>query len=526
LTSIPELRLRTSNQRGVNVGGDFILYWMIAARRTAYNFALDRAIELASALRKPLVILEPLRAGYPFASDRFHSFVLEGMADNAARLAKTPVFYYPYVEPEPGAGAGLLKRLADSACLVVTDEYPAFFLPKMVAAAAQQIRVGMEQVDSNGLLPLRASTRVFTTAKSFRIFLHRNIREHLASLPKADPLRGAALSPLPDSVAKAIRSIQRKWPAASPDLLAVKPQAIAALPIDHAVGAVDAVNTARARGGARAAGAALSSFLKEKLDRYPDERDHPDSAVASGLSPYLHFGHLSAHEVFAKVARQEGEGGGEGEGYAEGRLDAACAGKREGFWGMSPAAEAFLDQLVTWREIGFNVCDMRPDYDQYASLPGWARATLEKHAGDPRPVLYSLEDLEGARTYDRIWNASQTELVREGRMQNYLRMLWGKKILEWTRSPEEALSVMLHLNNKYALDGRDPNSYSGIFWVLGRYDRAWGPERPIFGTIRYMSSESAARKLHLKEYLRAYGPAVTEPPGPRSRRRSARSTIS
>jgi deoxyribodipyrimidine photo-lyase len=483
---------------------------MIAARRTAYNFALDRAIELAAELKKPLVILEPLRAGYPWASDRFHRFVIEGMADNAARLAKTPAFYYPYVEPSPGAGAGLLERLAARACLVVTDEYPAFFLPKMVAAAAQEVQVGLEQVDSNGLLPLRASRRVFTTAKSFRIFLHRNIRDHLASLPKADPLRGAALSPLPGSVAKAIRAIQRKWPAASPDLLALKPQAIAALPIDHGVG------PGGARGGARAAGAALSSFLDERFDRYPDERDHPDSAVASGLSPYLHFGHLSAHEVFAKIARREGEG------YAEGRLDAACAGKREGFWGMSPAAEAFLDQIVTWREIGFNMCDMRPDHDQYASLPAWARATLEKHAGDPRPVLYSLEDLEGARTYDRIWNASQVELVREGRIQNYMRMLWGKKILEWTRSPEEALSVMLHLNNKYALDGRDPNSYSGIFWVLGRYDRAWGPERPIFGTIRYMSSESAARKLHLKEYLRTYAPAATEPAGPKPEKRSGK----
>jgi deoxyribodipyrimidine photo-lyase len=266
-----------------------------------------------------------------------------------------------------------------------------------------------------------------------------------------------------------------------------------------------------ALGGARAASSALSLFLKEKLDRYLDERDHPDSDVASGLSPYLHFGHISVHEVFARIARREG--------YSEERLSMASAGRREGFWGMGPAAEAFLDQIVTWREIGFTMCSLRPDdYDRYDSLPEWAKRTLTKHAGDPRPTTYSLEELEAARTHDRIWNAAQTELVREGRMQNYLRMLWGKKILEWTRSPEEALSFMIHLNNKYALDGRDPNSYSGIFWVLGRYDRAWGPERPIFGTIRYMSSESAARKLRLKEYLRAYAPAGAEPAG---RRRKA-----
>jgi deoxyribodipyrimidine photo-lyase len=171
---------------------------------------------------------------------------------------------------------------------------------------------------------------------------------------------------------------------------------------------------------------------------------------------------------------------------------------------MSRSAESFLDQLITWRELGYNMCTHLPLYDRYESLPAWAQETLNRHRKDPRPYLYGLDQFENAETHDPIWNAAQRQLKREGRLQNYLRMLWGKKILEWTRSPEEALDIMIHLNNKYALDGRNPNSYTGIFWILGRYDRPWGPERLVFGKIRYMSSENTARKLRVKQYLRKY----------------------
>jgi deoxyribodipyrimidine photo-lyase len=176
---------------------------------------------------------------------------------------------------------------------------------------------------------------------------------------------------------------------------------------------------------------------------------------------------------------------------------------------VSPAAESFLDQIVTWREVGFNMCAHRPDHDHYASLPAWAQATLARHAGDPREAIYTRDEFAGARTHDLLWNAAQRQLTREGRMHNYLRMLWGKKILQWSATPEDALHTMIDLNNRYALDGRDPNSYSGIFWTLGRYDRPWGPERDVFGTIRYMSSDNTARKVRVKEYLARYGDSPT-----------------
>ena len=489
MAHVPDLRVRATNDAPVHESGGFVLYWMTAFRRVRWNFALDRAVDWSARLGKPLVVLEALRAGYPWASERLHAFALQGMADNARRLADTPVRYHPYVEPQAGQGRGLLAALAGHAAVVVTDDYPAFFHPRMLRAAGSRIAVRLEAVDANGLLPLATSDRAFPTAFAFRAFLQKSLRLHLSAFPSPDPTGHGALRegpPLP-------QGITARWPAAAPSLLDTRPEALAALPVDHAVRPVPT------RGGAAAGEDALARFLDERLSRYRDERNQPEVEATSGLSPHLHFGHVSVHQVFEALMTRER--------WTTRALDTRAAGKREGWWGTSAAAESFLDELVTWREVGFNMCAHRDDYDRYESLPAWARATLDAHAGDPRRHGYTLAQLEGARTHDPLWNAAQTQLVREGRIHNYLRMLWGKKILEWSSAPREALAAMIELNNKYALDGRDPNSYSGIFWALGRYDRPWAPERPIFGTVRYMSSENTARKLRVKEYVRRYAPA-------------------
>jgi deoxyribodipyrimidine photo-lyase len=187
-------------------------------------------------------------------------------------------------------------------------------------------------------------------------------------------------------------------------------------------------------------------------------------------------------------------------------LFSKATGRRSGWWKVSSAAEEFLDQVITWRELGFNRCANRDDYDKYESLPSWALQTLSLHSRDRRKHIYGMAQLEAGMTHDPLWNAAQRQLLHEGQIHNYLRMLWGKKILEWSETPQQALDVMVELNNKYALDGRDPNSYSGIFWVLGRYDRPWGPERPIFGKVRYMSSENTARKVRVPNYIQKYAP--------------------
>jgi deoxyribodipyrimidine photo-lyase len=172
---------------------------------------------------------------------------------------------------------------------------------------------------------------------------------------------------------------------------------------------------------------------------------------------------------------------------------------------MGRSAEAFLDQVVTWRELGLNAAVHLPGYEAYASLPDWARRSLADHGADRRPYVYDLETHDAGQTHDPLWNAAQRQLREEGTIQNYLRMLWGKKVLEWSPTPEGAAEALIELNNRYALDGRDPNSYSGIYWCFGRYDRPWGPRRPVFGTVRYVSSANTARKLALEEYLNRFG---------------------
>jgi len=494
---VPAVRLAAANDRPVRPDGDYVLYWMIAARRTRRSFALEHALWHAQELGRPLLVLEALRVGYPWASARFHRFVLDGMADNVCRLEERGVRAYPYVEPRAGEGSGLLEALAERACVVVTDEYPCFFLPRMVRAAAAKLPVRLETVDGNGILPLRATDRDFPTAASFRRHLQKTLPEHLGWFPLEDPLRAAKL-PAPAVVP---RDILRRWPRASAGLLdGSDAAALRALPIDHGVA------PAALRGGPEEGARVLARFLDERLDRYGDGRNHPDEDSASGLSPWLHFGHVSAHDVVAAVLERED--------WNPLHLG-PVTGSREGWWGVGRNAESFLDEAVTWRELGHVFNFHRPDdYDRWESLPPWARRTLQEHRGDPRPSVYDLEELAEGATHDPLWNAAQRELREEGRLQNYLRMLWGKKILEWSPDPRAALEAMIELNNRYALDGRDPNSYSGIFWVLGRFDRPWGPEREIFGKIRYMSSENTARKLRMRRYVARYGDESSR--GPRS----------
>ncbi len=404
------------------------------------------------------------------------------------RSERKRVTYYPYVEPRPSAGKGLLAALAAPACVVVSDDFPGFFLPHMYQAAARHIPVRFELVDSNGLLPLRAAEKVFKRAYDFRRFLQKHLADHLDDLPEPDPLVGQRLLAPPAIAAR----ITRRWPTAVLGAGSSLPALVSDLPIDHTVA------PSQIRGGTVMGQKTLRSFMAKKLQRYAHQRNQPQEDVASGLSPYLHAGHLASHQVFAEITACDG--------WSRVKLAQKANGSAQGWWGASEPAESFLDQLITWRELGYNMCWQRHDYDQYESLPEWAKKSLGKHAADPREFVYSLQNFERAETHDPLWNAAQTQLVREGRIHNYLRMLWGKKVLEWSARPQEALQVLIELNNKYALDGRDPNSYSGIFWCLGRYDRAWGPERPIYGSVRYMSSENTARKVRVKDYVRQYAP--------------------
>ena len=483
---VPQNRIRSMNGAPVNPDGAYVLYWMSATRRMSYNFALDRALYWAAELSRPLVILEALRADYPHASRRLHSFVVQGMGDNAEAAAKAGVLYYPYLEPFADAGKGLLAAFARRAGVVVGDMSPVFFLPRMLEAAAKQCGVLMEAVDSTGLTPLDAPGKEYNAAHAFRRYLQRELPDFLAHMPNPEPFRGMDMPAMPELD----QEISHKWPAAPAEILPKPHKALAGLPIDPDV------EPGLFSGGSSEARRHLMRFIKERLLDYHQKQNKPSEDGVSGLSPYLHFGHISAHEIFAELVNQQG--------WTPDRLGSKADGRRSGWWGMAPGPEAFLDQLITWRELGQVFCHYRPDAEQYETLPEWARNTLAGHAQDPRPYLYSPEELFMARTHDPLWNAAQTQLVREGRMHNYLRMLWGKKIIQWSETPQKALEIMRYFNDHYALDGRDPNSLSGIFWCLGRFDRPW-PEREVFGKVRYMSSRNTARKVNVKPYIQRYG---------------------
>jgi deoxyribodipyrimidine photo-lyase len=484
---LPPLRVRQLNQKPIDPEGDFVLYWMTAFRRTKYNFALERAVEHARNQARPLVILEALRVGYRWASDRFHHFAIQGMADNQKRLASKPVLYYPYLELKADEGKGFLAALAQRASVVVGDDFPSFFLPRMMQAAAYQVPVAFELVDSNGILPLRAADKVYVRAVDFRRFLQKTLEPHMDDFPQSDPLSRIRLPILP----KLPAAITQRWPAADVATLAGNPGLLHTFPIDHAVGITEK------HGGERAAQRTLRRFLESRLSRYADHRNQPEEEATSGLSPYFHWGHIGAHQVFEELM--------DWDGWTDDRMAAKATGSRSGWWGASKNVEAFLDEFLTWRELGYNMTWQRDDYATYESLPNWAQETIELHSEDSREHVYSRERLESSETHDELWNAAQRQLVQDGVIHNYLRMLWGKKIYEWSPNAKQALRVMIELNNKYGLDGRNPNSYSGIFWVLGRYDRAWGPERPVFGKLRYMSSENTARKVRVREYMEKHG---------------------
>ncbi len=483
---VPSVRLRSLTSYDVNPAGQFVLYWMTAFRRPYSNFALQHACQLAEAMEKPLVVIEALRTGYRWACDRFHRFVIDGMLDNQRQFDKSDVLYFPFLETTANSGSGLVEELGAMSCCVVTDDFPCFFHPLLYKSIVANWKFGVHAVDSNGLLPMRAADRTFTVAHSFRRYLQKELPKYLESFPMEEPLSNLKLPKLEQLP----KSILKRWPPANLKDYTAGTQNFDRFAINHSVCPCNVA------GGFVAAGKRLEHFVTHILGKYHEQRNVPDADGASRLSPYLHFGHISAHQVF-RAAMDSAD-------WNTSKIKKPN-GKSTGYWGANAPVEAFIDELVTWREIGFNMCSREPDYDKYHSLPNWAKQTLADHAKDKRHANYSFEQLDNAQTKDELWNAAQNELRREGRIHNYLRMLWGKNVLAWTPDPHTALKYLIELNNKYALDGRDPNSYSGIFWVLGRYDRAWGPERKVFGKVRYMTSDSTRRKFPMKQYLAKFG---------------------
>lgn len=484
MVQVPLTRVTTLNDGNSKsiADSDYVVYWMIAFKRVGYNFALQRAVEWANKLSQPLLILEPLILDYPMSSIRFHKFILEGMKEVDEMIADTNAYYYPFVEQSEQQSEGLLKEISKNASVVVTDDYPTYFVPQMIAKASGEIDTKYELVDSNGVVPIRLSEKEYVRAHDFRRYLHKNLEDFITETPLENSLELLDKKFDPSH----LKTVQKKW----------EPYNFKEQNIDDFLQNLDidkTVEISSIHGGYSYALKQLNKFIDIGYQDYANYSSNPSKEASSQLSPYLHYGQISTHEVFEKISNLES--------WSPETIDPKMQGRRQGWWGSTENFESFMDELITWRELGYHTCVRRANYNQYSSLPEWAIKTLHEHSSDEREHIYSLDELIFSQTHDEIWNAAQNQLRTQGIIQNYLRMLWGKKILEWTPNPQIALSYMITLNDRFALDGRDPNSYSGVFWILGRYDRAWGPERSIYGKIRYMTSDSTSKKFNLKPYL-------------------------
>jgi deoxyribodipyrimidine photo-lyase len=436
----------------------YVLYWAQMNRRVEANHALLYAAELANRHNLPLLYYEGLTCSYEYANDRLHTFILEGVPETARRLKKAGIGYIFYLRRTRTAPNHALYDLAKNAVAIVTDDYPTFIARDHNSRVPPKLDVAYYAVDSSCVVPVRQIPDRQYGAFTIRRKINRLLPQFLAP---PDALR-----------------LKRHFEAPSSHFHTEVteeniPTLVASCEIDHAIPPSIAF-----RGGQTQAKNRLQYFLKNNLSRYALAKNQPSEHATSHLSPYIHFGQISSLEIALAVQQ-----------YAEKH---------------KLIAEQFLEELIVRRELAFNYAAHVDAPESLANLPDWCQANMRKHARDKRDPCYTPEQLERAQTYDELWNATQKEMLVRGKIHGYYRMYWGKKIIEWSPTYEDAAKTMIDIHGKYALDGRDPNTYANILWCFGLHDRPW-PERPIFGTMRYMSLEGMKRKTNTAAYIEEIG---------------------
>jgi deoxyribodipyrimidine photo-lyase len=443
-------RLRALNDRPPREGGKYVLYWMQASQRTRFNHALEHAIERGNELGLPIAVGFGLTDDYPEANARHYAFMLQGLRDVAGGLAKRGI---PFVVRH-GSPADVAIELSRDAAVIVCDRGYLRHQKQWRDDVADGARCEVVEVESDVVVPVEvASDKHEFAARTLRPRIHRHLAAYLRPVK---PIRLKAAS----NRLRLRGDIDVSDPA----------KALAKLKLDRSV-----APSARFTGGEVAAGVLLKEFTASKLAGYATKRNEPALQHTSTLSAYLHFGQISPLEIALAVSKSS-----------------APKGDRD----------AYLEELIVRRELSINFAHFNPRYDDYAGLPEWSRKTLAEYRRDKRPRIYSRQHLERAQTDDRYWNAAQLEMVRTGFMHNYMRMYWGKRFLEWTRTPQQAYEYCIHLNNKYFLCGRDPNAWANVAWIFGLHDRPWGPARPIFGLVRYMNAAGLERKFDMDAYVK------------------------
>lgn len=429
--------------------GRAVVYWMQRAQRGVDNPALDVAIDVANEMRRPVAVFFGLHPKYPNANLRHYAFLIEGLAETIKRIERRGAAFI--FRPFPRHS---LTRFCNEVkpCLVVGDENPMRAPESWRQSAAEKLRTPFWTVDADVIVP----TGIFEKEE----YAARTLR------PKINRVLEVFMHPFKNPRARfKWRDDERPFSQRLDEA-----ELLRKLPFDRGAQPVTAFKGGTGEGLKR-----LRHFIESGLAEYDTARNLPHVDGTSALSAYLHFGQISPLKIALEVRD----------------ADAPEAAKR-----------AYLEELIVRRELAINFAARNPDYDRLEGCPNWAKATLQEHKRDERPHLYTGAQLESADTADALWNAAQIEMVKTGRMHGYMRMYWAKKILEWTRSPEEAFDIAVRLNDRYFLDGRDPNGYTGIAWAIGgKHDRPWGPRRPVFGTVRYMSRAGMSRKFDVKAYI-------------------------
>jgi deoxyribodipyrimidine photo-lyase len=461
--AVQPARVRTLNAASPREGADYVLYWAQTNRRAGSNHALAYAADLANEYGLPLLVYEALTCSYPAANDRLHTFILEGVPETAKEAKRIGAGYFFYLRARQSDPNDVLYKLAARARCVVTDDYPVFIPAAHNRMVPEKIGVAYMAVDSSCIVPMSHHEKRAYGAYTIRPKIRRELPAYLKPLA-------------------AIR-LKQKWrdDLIPGDLHGMRTGVtgsntaglVANCEIDHSVRPSISFT-----GGAGAARKHLELFLQHRLRRYSKESSKPSCHATSDLSPWLHFGHISSLDVALAVSEYADE--------------------------HHLIAGEFLEELIVRRELAFNFARFAPDVTSLDAVPDWCKRTMAKHANDARPQLYTPEQLERAETYDALWNATQKELLIRGKIHGYYRMYWGKKIIEWSPTYEQALHVMIQLHDVYALDGRDPNTYTNILWCFGLHDRPWG-ERPVFGQLRYMSLDGMRRKTDTAAYINEIG---------------------
>jgi deoxyribodipyrimidine photo-lyase len=439
-------RIHTPNNNSLKEG--LVLYWLNRDQRVHDNWALLYAVEIARKRRVAAAVLFNLVPEFLGTTTRQYEFMLTGLEEISKELAK---FSIPLIVLTGDPAIEIPKFVSkNKAGLLVKDFSPLKINRRWAEAVSSRIDIPVHEIDAHNIVPCRAvSEKQEYAAYTIRPKIHKNLDEYLVEFPK-------------------LKKQNIAWPFKVPPIDWKKLRK--SLKIDESVPAVDWIKP-----GEKEARKALRHFTGERLPHYNDRRNDPVENYQSDLSPYLHFGQISAQRIALEVLKASAD---------------------------EVKKETFLEELIVRRELSDNFCFYNENYDNPDGFPDWAKKTLAEHRHDRRDYLYSREQLEAAETHDELWNAAQLELVKFGKMHGYMRMYWAKKILEWTATVEDAMDYAIYLNDRYELDGRDPNGYAGIAWSLGGvHDRAWS-EREIFGKIRYMSYDGCRRKFDVAGYIR------------------------